>query len=200
LNAPAGSVGISIDPAEQEKKDLGDSLDARTGLEPSMLAWLRLARPFLFLPLLLMSALAGSRPADAQQEPRLNRTIQTLDDDQPVFGMFSGDFSYLNALAVARSGLDFVLLDMEPNPWNPETLWHFLHFMPGKGPIASSEVSSGGDPARADPGERLREDAAICEAGARYRGRICHPKLGFVRIFGAFLNGANAAQEPFSES
>ncbi len=64
--------------------------------------------------------------AIAQEEVRLNRSIDTLSKGEPVFGLFSGDFSLANARALARSNLDYVLIDMEHTAFNMETLQQFL--------------------------------------------------------------------------
>ncbi len=64
--------------------------------------------------------------AMAQEDVRLNRSIETLSKGEPVFGLFSGDFSLANARALARSNLDYVLIDMEHTAFNMETLQQFL--------------------------------------------------------------------------
>ncbi len=64
--------------------------------------------------------------AIAQEEVRLNRSIEALSKGEPVFGLFSGDFSLANARALARSNLDYVLIDMEHTAFNMETLQQFL--------------------------------------------------------------------------
>ncbi len=64
--------------------------------------------------------------AMAQEDVRLNRSIETLAKGEPVFGLFSGDFSLANARALARSNLDYVLIDMEHTAFNMETLQQFL--------------------------------------------------------------------------
>lgn len=78
------------------------------------------------------ASLAVSLPAAAQQESRLNRTIETLEAGEPVFGIFSGDFSLANARALARSDLDFIFIDMEHSPFDVETLQTFLIGMTDK--------------------------------------------------------------------
>ena len=62
----------------------------------------------------------------AQDQARLNRTIEALEAGQPVFGIFTGNFSLANARGLARSGLDFLFIDMEHAPVDPETLHVFL--------------------------------------------------------------------------
>lgn len=74
---------------------------------------------------LLALALAGA-PLAAQEAVRLNRTIELLEAGQATFGIFSHDRSLENARALARSGLDFILIDMEHGPLDIETLRIFL--------------------------------------------------------------------------
>lgn len=74
---------------------------------------------------LLTLALAGT-PLAAQEAVRLNRTIELLEAGQATFGIFSHDRSLENARALARSGLDFILIDMEHGPLDIETLRIFL--------------------------------------------------------------------------
>lgn len=83
-----------------------------------------------FLAVLLVSA-----PLAAQEAVRLNRTIELLEAGQATFGIFSHDRSLENARALARSGLDFVLIDMEHGPLDIETLRVFLLGMTDKARI-----------------------------------------------------------------
>jgi 4-hydroxy-2-oxoheptanedioate aldolase len=86
-----------------------------------------------------LAAGAGVFPCGAtgQEGPvRLNRTIETLEKGEPVFGLFTGNFSLANARALARSGLDYVLIDMEHAPLDFETLNSFLLGMTDKAAIA----------------------------------------------------------------
>lgn len=83
----------------------------------------------LLLPLAALTLALPSTQIQAQttgDDIRLNRTIETLDRGEATFGIFNGDFSLANARALANSGLDFVLIDMEHGPWSSETLQAFL--------------------------------------------------------------------------
>jgi len=71
-------------------------------------------------------------PALAQDDVRLNRSIQTLENGDPVFGLFTGNFSLANARALARSNLDYILIDMEHTAHDMETLQEFLLGMTDK--------------------------------------------------------------------
>lgn len=84
----------------------------------------------LLLPLALAAAFAAT--AVAQEYVHLNRTIETLSDGKPAFGIFSGDFSLANARALAASDLDFIFIDMEHSPYDVETLQAFLLGMTDK--------------------------------------------------------------------
>jgi 4-hydroxy-2-oxoheptanedioate aldolase len=70
--------------------------------------------------------------AFAADGTRLNRTIETLEAGEPVFGIFTGNFSLANARGLARSGLDFIFIDMEHTPVDGETLQAFLLGMTDK--------------------------------------------------------------------
>jgi 4-hydroxy-2-oxoheptanedioate aldolase len=87
----------------------------------------------------MLFALAATTVADtaAQSSPvRLNRTIETLEQGLPVFGIFTGNFSLANARALARSGLDYILIDMEHAAFSAETLQAFLLGMTDKAAVA----------------------------------------------------------------
>ncbi len=49
---------------------------------------------------------------------RLNKAIELLENDEPVFGLLSFDYSLNNARSLARSGLDFIIIDMEHAPFD----------------------------------------------------------------------------------
>jgi 4-hydroxy-2-oxoheptanedioate aldolase len=79
----------------------------------------------------LGSTLSAQQPA-GQPAGRLNRTIELLSEGKPTFGIFSHDRSLENARSLARSGLDFVFIDMEHGPFDVETLRIFLLGMTDK--------------------------------------------------------------------
>jgi 4-hydroxy-2-oxoheptanedioate aldolase len=80
----------------------------------------------------LMGALLPGAPASAQDGVRLNRTIELLEAGRPTFGVLSSDYSIANAQTIARSDLDFIIIDMEHFPFNVETLQQFLLAMTDK--------------------------------------------------------------------
>jgi 4-hydroxy-2-oxoheptanedioate aldolase len=87
--------------------------------------------------LLTLVGLATAPVALAQGgDVRLNRSIETLERNLPVFGLFTGNFSLANARALARSGLDYILIDMEHAPFDMETLQLFLLGMTDKQAVA----------------------------------------------------------------
>lgn len=71
----------------------------------------------------------------AQSGVRLNRAIELLDNGDVAFGILSFDYSLNNARSLARSGLDFVIIDMEHAPFDVETLREFLLGMTDKSSI-----------------------------------------------------------------
>jgi 4-hydroxy-2-oxoheptanedioate aldolase len=86
----------------------------------------RLTQPSLaLLGLVLIPFFPGTDAAEAQ-DLRLNRTIQTLEEGHPVFGLFTANLSLQNARALATSDLDFIFIDMEHSPFDMETLRTFL--------------------------------------------------------------------------
>lgn len=92
-----------------------------------------LARSALSLLGLLPTVLLAQEPA--AQPVRLNRAVELLAAGQATFGIFSHDRSLENARSLARSGLDFVLIDMEHGPLDIETLQIFLLGMTDKSRI-----------------------------------------------------------------
>ena len=89
----------------------------------------RLCLAFVVLCTLLVGpVLIPVAPLSAQdgEATRLSRVIDLLDGREAVFGIISSDRSLNNARSLARSGLDFIIIDMEHGPWSPETLRIFL--------------------------------------------------------------------------
>lgn len=86
----------------------------------------------------ILSLALGALPVPAAQAPRLNRTIDVLAAGQPAFGILSHDRSPENARALARSGLDFVIIDMEHGPLDFESLRMFLLGMTDKERIVAT--------------------------------------------------------------
>lgn len=89
-------------------------------------------RSSVALLLLAGSLLTGWTGAVADESARLNRTIETLAADAPVFGIFTGNFSLANARGLARSELDFIFIDMEHSAVDMEALQTFLLGMTDK--------------------------------------------------------------------
>ncbi len=73
-------------------------------------------------------------PGAAAQETgaRLNKAIELLENDEPAFGLLSFDYSLNNARSLARSGLDFIIIDMEHAPFDVERIREFLLGMTDK--------------------------------------------------------------------
>ena len=79
-----------------------------------------------FASLALTCCLAIVSAAQPAPRVRLNRTIELLSQGRPTFGMLSHDRSLDNARALARSGVDYIFIDMEHGPYDIETLRLFL--------------------------------------------------------------------------
>ncbi len=88
----------------------------------------RLAAILLWLSLLGLSPLSFAQST----EVRLNKTIELLENDKPSFGLLSFDYSLSNARSLARSGLDFIIIDMEHAPFDVERIRLFLLGMTDK--------------------------------------------------------------------
>lgn len=81
-------------------------------------------------------AAAQASPAAKLPDVRLNRTIELLAAGKTVFGILGQDPSFGSARAIATSGADFVILDMEHGSFDPEALQMFLIGMTNKAEIA----------------------------------------------------------------
>ena len=79
------------------------------------------------------SSSAQTRQVSQLSQVRLNRTIELLAADKPVFGVFGWNQSVDNAIALARSDLDFVIIDLEHRPYDVDRLRTFLLAMTDKG-------------------------------------------------------------------
>lgn len=87
--------------------------------------------------ILILAALTACATASAQDSGvRLNKAIELLENGDPAFGLLSFDYSLNNARSLARSGLDFVIIDMEHAPFDVERLRLFLLGMTDKRAIA----------------------------------------------------------------
>ncbi|GJM13506.1 MAG: 4-hydroxy-2-oxo-heptane-1,7-dioate aldolase [Pseudohongiella sp.] len=78
---------------------------------------------------LLLSAMGAAAQDSAV---RLNKTIQLLENDEPAFGLLAFDYSLNNARSLSRSGLDFIIIDMEHAPFDVERIREFLLGMTDK--------------------------------------------------------------------
>jgi 4-hydroxy-2-oxoheptanedioate aldolase len=84
-----------------------------------------------FVAVLLGGATAHATTQEAG-EVRLNKSIELLASGRPAVGVLSFDYSLSNARALARSGLDFIIVDMEHSPFDVEQLRLFLLGMTDK--------------------------------------------------------------------
>ena len=91
---------------------------------------MRVRALFVALPLMVLT-----QPVSGQH---LNRTIETLEDGHPTFGLFTANHSMQNARSLASSDLDFIFIDMEHAPLDMERLRVFLAGMLNPGAIAAN--------------------------------------------------------------
>ncbi len=80
----------------------------------------------------LSSGTVFSLEPAAPSAPRLNRYIELMEAKKPAFGVFSSIVSTRNGAAIASSGLDFVIVDLEHSPFDPTRLEGYLLGMVSK--------------------------------------------------------------------
>ena len=68
---------------------------------------------------------------------RLNKVVERFQAGKPAFGIFSQNHSIRSAQTLARTDLDFLLIDMEHTPFDVETLQTFLLGLTDKQAILS---------------------------------------------------------------
>lgn len=99
--------------------------------------YLRLLAAVVAVVLLSTSAGSGQQPAGSSPAgPRLNKVIELFQQGKPAFGIFNGNFAVRTAMTLARSDLDYILIDMEHAPFDVEQLQIFLMGMTDKQAIA----------------------------------------------------------------
>ena len=79
----------------------------------------------------LLVLLCAVMTANAQ-EARLNKTIELLESGDVAIGRFAFDMSNGNAIQIARSAADFVIIDLEHAPYDVTLLREFLQQMTDK--------------------------------------------------------------------
>lgn len=108
----------------------------------------RIASPYSLLTcLLLLSGLLVFNPITKAQdekkdakteetkEPRINRFIELMENGKNAFGAFSTNVSLRDGAAIQRSGLDFVILDLEHSPYDITKLENYLAGMTSKADV-----------------------------------------------------------------
>ncbi|RBP46480.1 4-hydroxy-2-oxoheptanedioate aldolase [Roseimicrobium gellanilyticum] len=90
---------------------------------------------FLTSILAMSAGLAFTQEPAASNAPRLNRYIELMEAKKPAFGVFSSIVSTRNGAAMAGSGLDFVIVDLEHSPFDPTRLEGYLLGMVNKGEV-----------------------------------------------------------------
>lgn len=71
----------------------------------------------------------------AAEPVRLNRFVELMEAGKPAFGIFSSNVSTRTGAAVADSGLDFVIIDLEHSPFDPTRLESYLLAMVNRAEI-----------------------------------------------------------------
>jgi 4-hydroxy-2-oxoheptanedioate aldolase len=90
----------------------------------------------LLISLVAMSAGAGfTQEKPDSTAPRRNRYIELMEAKKPAFGVFSSIVSTRNGAAMAGSGLDFVIVDLEHSPFDLTRLEGYLLGMLSRGDI-----------------------------------------------------------------
>ena len=86
----------------------------------------------LFAAFIGCSAFGQDKPSAT---PRLNRYIELMESKKPAFGVFSSVVATRNGAAMAGSGLDFVIVDLEHSPFDLSKLEGYLLGMINKAEI-----------------------------------------------------------------
>ncbi len=71
--------------------------------------------------------------------PRLNRYVELMEAKKPAFGVFSSIVSTRNGAAMASSGLDFVIVDLEHTPFDLSKLEGYLLGMVNKKEVLTKQ-------------------------------------------------------------
>lgn len=96
--------------------------------------------------LTLAAAVSLGGPAAAQPAPRYTRLVELLDQGKAVFGSFVDDRGPGGAARARRGEADFLLYDMEHQPFDVPALSVFLQFL-----LDPADIVKNGPPARRHP-------------------------------------------------
>ena len=116
--------------------------------------------------LILASLLAFAGPLHAQDKdkdkptPRINKLIELMENHKPAFGVFSSNVSVRTGAAMASSGLDFVIIDVEHSPYDITRLEGYL-----LGMISKRDLLTSGLQQRTVPFVRVPGATAFRRAG-----------------------------------
>ena len=69
--------------------------------------------------------------------PRVNRAIELLEQDQPIYYTGVEEISYAGGVAAAQTWADYLIVDMEHGPFNPTGLADFMRGLVDGGPTRS---------------------------------------------------------------
>ncbi len=69
--------------------------------------------------------------------PRVNRAIELLEQDQPIYYTGVEEISYAGGVAAAQTWADYLIVEMEHGPFNPTGLADFMRGLVDGGPTRS---------------------------------------------------------------
>jgi 4-hydroxy-2-oxoheptanedioate aldolase len=92
----------------------------------------------LLLASLVVSAGLLYSQDDDKPAPRINKFIELMENDKPAFGVFCSKVSVRNGAAMASSGLDFLIIDLEHAPYDITRLEGYLLGMISKRDILNN--------------------------------------------------------------
>ena len=92
------------------------------------------------LILTCLLAFVGPLRAQADERPvsRINKVVELMEQGKPAFGVFSSNLSVRTGAAMASSGLDFVIIDLEHSPYDVTRLEGYLLGMINKREVAKN--------------------------------------------------------------
>lgn len=83
----------------------------------------------------LLLCLCPPLSAQPKETTRLNRLVELFEKGVPPLGVFVSNISARAAASISSSPLDFVIIDLEHNPYDPERLENYLLGMTNKARI-----------------------------------------------------------------
>src|SRR5215210_6573459 len=107
--------------------------------------------------------------------PRVNRAIELLSQDQPIYYTSTHDLSFETGKAMANTWADFINIDMEHHPFDVRGLTQFMEGLVAGGPTKS--------------GHRTPAVIAVVPITARYEHAIRANSWMFTQVLTAGVHG-----------